>query len=502
MPEPKQGQSRQPAPDKVYDTVIVGAGFGGLCIAIKLLRAVNHDFVVLEKGDEVGGTWRDNRYPGAACDVQSHLYSFSFAPMANWPERYSGWEDLYRYTLHVTERYGLRPYIRFGHEVVSAAFDEATGRWTITTATGACFLCRYWVLATGPLHVPAMPDIEGIGRFQGKVMHSACWDHDYDLEGKRIASIGTGGSAIQYVPEIAAKAERLYVFQRTAAWIVGRDERKYSRFWQKLFGALPAIRVLYRWYLYWVNEARVALFLVPRVARFFQKSVADGMRRELGDQHLAEALVPDYTIGCKRILISNNWLATFSRKNVELVTAPIREFREDSIVTGDGMNRPVDCVVLGTGFVTDPRQYMRGFSLKGRNGRDLQDDWRNGPTAYLGVTVSGYPNMFLLVGPHTALGHNSIIFMIECQVHYILKCMSEVGARGASCLDVTIGAQHRFSDWVARRIKGTVWNAGCRSWYQAADGVNFAIWPAPSWIYWLRTRRVKSADYEFGKIEP
>lgn len=489
-------ETSEPLPLRV-DVAILGAGFGGLCMGIQLQRAGLDNFVILEKGTEVGGTWRDNQYPGAACDVQSHLYSYSFAPKPDWPLRYSGWRDIQQYTLDVTDRFDLRKHIRLGQEVVSAQLVESSGLWTITTAQGLVVICQFWVLASGPLHVPAVPDFAGLSSFRGKVMHSARWDKDYDLRGKRVASIGSGGSAIQYVPEVAKQASHLYVFQRTAAWVIPRDTRSYSTWRKKLFARVPLLRVLHRWQLYWTNESRVWPLFAPGLAKRLQKAVEWNMRRQVKDKALADKLIPNYTIGCKRILISNAWLPTFNRANVQLVSESIREIRPHSIVTTDGQEHAVDCIVLGTGFVVDPRLYMQGFTLTGRGDHTLGKDWAKTITSYLGITTAGYPNMFQLVGPHTALGHNSIIFMIEAQVHYILQCMHEVRRRGAQSIEVKPEAQQGFLQWVTRKLKGTVWSSGCRGWYQSADGVNFTIWPASTWRYWLRTRRVNTQHYTF-----
>jgi cation diffusion facilitator CzcD-associated flavoprotein CzcO len=481
-------------------TVIVGAGFGGLCMGIKLREAGVEDFVILEKGSEVGGTWRDNQYPGAACDVQSHLYSYSFAPKSDWSQRYAGWAEIQQYILDVTERFDMRSRIRFGREVNSAVFDESSGQWTIGTSSGETYVCRHWVLASGPLHVPAYPDIKGLDTFKGKIIHSARWDKSYDFSGKRVASLGSGGSAIQYVPEIAPTCGKLHVFQRTPAWVIQRDERTYPEWRKKLFGALPFLRTLHRWRLYWGNESRVWPLFTPALARLWQRRVLSIMRRQVSDSALFKKMVPGYTIGCKRVLISNKWLPTFNRPNVELVTDGIVEIREHSIVTTDGKERDIECLVLGTGFVTDPRLYMKEFTLLGLGGRRLQDDWAKTPTAYLGVSVAGYPNMFQLVGPHSALGHNSIIFMIEAQVRHILTCMEEAKRRSAAWVAVKPEAQFKFLNWVSDQLQGTVWTSGCRAWYQTAEGVNFTIWPGSTWAYWLACRRLKSADFEFGGL--
>ncbi|MGE5452146.1 MAG: flavin-containing monooxygenase [Acidobacteriota bacterium] len=492
-PTPSHGSVRQ------VEVAIAGAGFGGLCMAIQLLEAGIRDFVVLEKGADVGGTWRDNTYPGAACDVQSHMYSFSFATKPDWTQRYAPWSEIQQYILDVTERYGARPYIHFNQEVISAVFNEAVGRWVIKTAGGETVMARHWVLASGPLHVPAMPDIKGLNNFKGKVMHSAQWDHQYDLSGKTVVSLGTGGSAIQYVPEIAPKVKQLHVFQRTPAWVIPRDERRYSAFSKWVFGALPFTRTLHRWRCYWTNESRVWPIFNPKLAKVGEVLLKLFISYQVKDPALVKKLTPDYTLGCKRILISNKWFPTFNRPNVELVTDAVREITADGIVTQDGTLRKADCIILGTGFVTDPRIYMKHFELKGRKGHTLAQDWQTSPTSYLGITTANYPNMYQLVGPHTGLGHNSIIFMIEAQVHYIIACMKMLKQKGADYLDVKPQAQQRFLADVTEHLKGTVWSSGCKSWYQTADGINFAIWPKSTWRYWLETRHVNASDYEWVK---
>jgi len=290
---------------RLVDVVIVGSGFGGLCMAIKLREAGMDNFVVLEKGNEVGGTWRDNHYPGAACDVQSHMYSYSFATKADWTKRYAPWNEIQQYILDTAAKYRIRPFVRFNQEVVGAVFNEETGRWTITTHTGDTYLTRHWVLASGPLHVPAIPDIKGLADFKGKVMHSADWDHGYDLRGKKVASIGTGGSAIQYVPEIAPKVGQLHVFQRTPAWVIPRDERGYSGLRKAMFKALPFTRTLHRWRLYWTNESRVWPIFNPKLAKVGEFFLKKFIAYQVKDPALVKKLTPDYTLGCKRILISN-----------------------------------------------------------------------------------------------------------------------------------------------------------------------------------------------------
>lgn len=487
------------SPVRHVEVAIAGAGFGGLCMAIQLQKAGVDDFVILEKASEVGGAWRDNHYPGAACDVQSHMYSYSFETKPDWTKRYAPWHEIQQYILETVRKHKLRPKIRFNQEVVSSVFNEGTGKWVIKTAGGETIMARHWVLASGPLHVPAIPDIKGLDTFKGKVMHSAQWDHAYELAGKRVASLGTGGSAIQYVPEIAPKVKQLHVFQRTPAWVIPRDERSYSAFSKWLFKVLPFTRTLHRWRCYWTNESRVWPIFNPALAKVGEVLLKQFIAYQVKDPALVKKLTPDYTLGCKRILISNKWYPAFNRANVELVTDGVREITPDGIITADGKERKLDCIVLGTGFIVDPRIYMKSFELRGLRGHTVQEDWQKSPTSYLGITTANYPNMYQLVGPHTGLGHNSIIFMIEAQAEYIVKCIQMVRDKGADYIDVKPEAMTRFLGEVTQALKGTVWSSGCKSWYQTAEGINFAVWPWSTWRYWLRTRRVIEADYVFGK---
>ncbi|MBK9522291.1 MAG: NAD(P)/FAD-dependent oxidoreductase [Rhodocyclaceae bacterium] len=480
----------------LLDVVIIGAGFGGLCMAIQLRKAGYDNIVILEKAMDVGGTWRENSYPGAACDVQSHLYSFSFAPKTDWTKRYADWDEIQAYILDTTAKFGIRPFIRFGREVAGMRFDEGTAQWTVDTAQGEQYKARHVVMATGPLHVPNIPAFPGMDRFQGKVFHSAQWDHSYDLTGKHVVSIGTGGSAIQYAPEIAPKVAKLTIMQRTSAWVIPRDTRTYSRLSKVLFDKADWLRRLHRARLYWTNESRAWPLFAPALAKGFQSLAQWLIRSKVRNPNTAKALIPDYVIGCKRILISNKWLPMFNRINVDLVTSGIREFREKSIVTSEGREIKADCVVLGTGFVADPRIYMKNFPCIGLNGRNLmQADWKDIAQAYYGITVSGYPNFYQLVGPNTGLGHNSIVFMIEAQVHYVMQCLKLLKTEKADFLDLKPEAQKAFNEDLQHHFKGTVWSSGCKSYYQQADGRNVILWPKSTWKYWLETRKVRNQDY-------
>ena len=480
---------------------IVGGGFGGLCMAIKLREAGIEDFVLLEKAEQVGGTWRDNSYPGCACDVQSHMYSFSFEGNPDWSARYSGWKEIQDYILRTTEKHGIQEKTRFNAEVYGAHFDQDKALWTLDLKDGSQVVCQHWVLASGPLHVPQIPNFPGLDRFKGKVFHSSQWDHDYDLTGKKVVSVGTGASAIQYVPQIAPEVERLTVVQRTPGWIIPRDERTYSKLTKTLFRRFPLLRKLHRVRLYWSNESRVVPIFHPRLAGLLEKVVKQFIRFQVKDKETARKLTPSYTLGCKRIMISNRYYPTFNRDNVELFTEGVKEVRENSIVFTDGSEREMDCLIMGTGFIVDPRIYMRDFPITGLDGRKLQDDWADASEAYLGVTVAGYPNMFQMVGPNTGLGHNSIIFMIECQAEYIRDAIQKLDAKGGDYLDVKRAEMDAFNDKLQEDVAGTVWQqGGCSSWYQQADGKNVAIWPYSTWRYWLKTRRVEDRVYHWEKV--
>jgi cation diffusion facilitator CzcD-associated flavoprotein CzcO len=483
-----------------YEVAIIGAGFGGLCMGIRLLQEGIRNFVILEKAQEVGGTWRENTYPGAACDVQSHFYSYSFDGKADWSARYAGWQEIQRYILDVTERHGLRPFIRFGRKVTAARFDAARAHWTLGTEGGEAVVAKHVVMASGPLHVPAIPDIPGLASFKGKVMHSAQWDHDYDFAGKRVASIGTGGSAIQYAPAIAPAVGQLHVFQRSAAWVIPRDTRRYSAEEKQRFARFPWLRRLHRSALYWMNEARLLGMLNPSIMRRAEALAMAHLRRGVADPEVQRKLTPDYRFGCKRVLISNDWYPMFNRPNVELVTDGIREIRPDGIVTADGVERKVDCIVLGTGFVTDPRAYLRNTPITGLPGHTLQEDWKDGAEALYGIHVSGYPNLHILVGPNTGLGHNSIIFMIEAQVDYVLRALRALRHRGADYLDLKPAAQQGFVARVQQALEGTVWTSGCSSWYLQADGRNVMLWPWTTVRYWWDTRRLPQSAYDFARV--
>ena len=479
------------------DILIVGAGFSGLCMAIKLHEAGQDSFLLIEKSDDIGGTWYDNRYPGCACDIPSHLYSFSFEPSPDWSRMYPGQKEIHDYLKRCVDHHGLAPYIRLNTRFHEAVWNEAEAVWHATAGDGMHIKARVLVSGVGGLHVPQYPKIMGIERFAGPKFHSSTWDYGVELEGKNIAVVGTGASAIQFVPQIAPRAGKLYLFQRTPPWIVPRIDFAIPEKWKRRFRRLPLVMRAFRQSIFWRQEFRVLGFLGNRFVRRKATEIATRhLQRNIQDPKMREALTPKYELGCKRVLVSDDFYPALTRENVALVTEGIAEVCEHSIVTTDGVERPVDVLILGTGFrATEP---LIGVRVVGRGGVEIHDAWRERMSAYLGVTVSGFPNFFLLLGPNTGLGHNSIILMIEAQVAHVMSCLGLMERRRKSVLEVREDTQKKFVAEVHRRLEGTVWQSGgCKSWYQdQRTGENTTLWPGSVVSYVRRTRSVSAADYE------
>ncbi len=481
------------APQDV-EVAIIGTGFSGLCLAIKLKEAGIEDFVVFEKEADVGGVWRDNTYPGCACDIPSHLYSFSFELNSEWSRLYPSQAELRVYLQHCADKYGVRKHVRFRTEVASAAFDAATGCWTVQTTDGQTLRARSLVNGAGALSRPGLPDVPGLDRFQGAKFHSMRWDHSIDFQGKRVAVIGTGASAIQFVPQIAPKVEKLHLFQRTPPWILPKRNPRISPRLKRTFRLFPFVQLLFRAMLYWLHEFAALNFLdKTRHTRIGEKTALRHLDSVVRDEKLRAALTPDYLMGCKRVLLSSDYLPALTRDNVELVTEGIAEITERGVRTRDGVEREVDIIVFGTGFqVTD---FTGSLRIHGLDGRELSQEWSTGAPTYLGIMVEGFPNYFMITGPNTGLGHNSIVFMIESQVHYILACVKKLRSQKLRYLDVLRRAQDAFVDYVQTRMQRTVWLSGCKSWYLTDDGRNFTLWPGFTFQYWWRTRRVRLDDF-------
>jgi cation diffusion facilitator CzcD-associated flavoprotein CzcO len=476
------------------DIAIVGSGFSGLGMAIQLKQEGNEDFVVLERGDEVGGTWHYNTYPGCACDVPSHLYSFSFAPNPDWSQTYSPQPEIGAYLRRCADRFGIRPHIRLNTTVTFAEWDEDAGRWTIETDAGP-LTARVLVAGMGPLAEPKIPDIPGLETFKGAKFHSAQWDHDHDLKGERVASIGTGASAIQLVPKIQPDVEQLHVFQRTPPWVFPHSNRPIKDWERRLYRAFPALQKLVRGAVYTMREAAVLGFVKrPRLMKVAERIALRHMRAQISDPELLEKVTPDYTIGCKRILPSNRWYRALGKPNVELVTDGIAEVREHSIVTADGTEREVDTIIYSTGFhVAD---MPVGQKVRGRGGRTLDEHWKGSPRAHLGCTVPGFPNLFLLLGPNTGLGHNSMVYMIESQIAYVLDALRTMKREQALAVEVRGEVAAGYNEAIDQELSTTVWNTGCSSWYLDDTGRNATLWPDWTWRFRQRTARFDAANYE------
>ena len=473
---------------------IVGTGFSGLGMAIRLKQRGEDDFVVLERAGDVGGTWRDNTYPGCACDIPSHLYSFSFALNPDWSRAYPSQPEIQAYLRRCAERFGIVPHIRWNTELLAATWDEAGACWHLRTSRGA-YTCDVLIVGNGPLSEARLPNIPGIERFTGTTMHTAAWDHDVDLTGKRVAVIGTGASAIQLVPQIQPKVSKLYLFQRTPPWVVPRLDHPIPRWQRRLYRLFPLAQRLPRARIYWQHE----LFALALVYR--RSLVASGVRiagqhlaRQVPDPDLRARLTPHYTMGCKRVLISDDFYPALCQPNVELVTEPIREVRADRIVTADGAEREIDVLICATGFNVTDTDFAR--RLRGRGGVSLAEQWVTGPRAYLGTTIAGFPNLFVMIGPNTGLGHNSMVYMIESQISYILDCLRAMRRSDLRAIEVRAEAQAAFNAEMQRRMRGTVWTSGCASWYLDAGGRNATLWPGFTFEYRRRTRRFDPQPYD------
>ena len=486
--------------DVKVDVLIVGAGFSGLGMAIQLRRKMPEaSFLIVEKGHDIGGTWYENHYPGCACDIPSHLYSFSFERNAEWTRMFAGQAEIQSYLKRCAEKYGLMPHVRLGTRLREAIWDEDGACWRAVSDEGLKIEAGAFVSGVGALHKPSYPDLPGLNFFQGPVFHSATWDHSVDLTGKTIAVIGTGASSVQFVPEIAKQAGQLHLFQRTPAWIIPRLDYAIAEKWKQRFRKLPGVAWGFRQFIFWLLEIRVLGFLGNRWMRRQGAELARRhLEKQVPDPALRAALTPHYEMGCKRVLLSSDFYPALMRPNVELVTAPIREVKPGGIVTADGKERPADVLILGTGFKIT--EILHDVKVMGRDGLELSAQWRERPRAFFGITANGFPNFFLLLGPNTGLGHNSVVLMIEAQVQYAISCLKLLRRSGKRALDLRSGRLEEFMARTDKRLAPTVWQAGgCRSWYQdQKTGENVAIWPGSVVEYALRTRHAAAGDYQLS----
>jgi cation diffusion facilitator CzcD-associated flavoprotein CzcO len=477
------------------EAIIVGAGFAGIGMAIELRKHGVDSLLLLERAGDVGGIWRDNVYPGCACDIPSMLYSYTFEPGAGWTRLFPHRDEIWNYLRSCVEKYGLRSSLRLGKEVVEARYDDASATWRLQMADGTSLVCRMLILAMGALNRPVVPDFPGLERFTGERFHSSQWNAPAGLRGKNVAVIGTGASAVQIVPEIAPEVKRLTLFQRSAPWVMPRGDRPVGPLERWLRRYVPGYAWLRRRLIYWALELRGYGFVVnPAVLRAGERIALRFMEKQVRDPELRRKLVPSYRMGCKRVLLSDDYYPALQRENVELVTTPIAEFRERSIVTSDGREYPADAAIFATGF--DATEGIGAARIYGRGGTELAAEWKDGMAAYLGTTVAKFPNMFLIVGPNTGLGHNSMIEIMEAQYRYVCAAAELMRREHLRAIDVKPGVQAAFNADLQERLKGTIWNSGCKSWYLDKRGNNTTLWPGFTFVFRKLTKRPNPDAYE------
>jgi len=496
-PAPKRATRNKKAsqtPVKI-DTLIIGAGFAGLGTAIRLKNAGVNDLVILERSDRVGGTWRDNTYPGAACDIPSNLYSYSFAQNPRWSRGFSGSAEILDYIQSLVKDFDLTPHIRFGENVTKLRFDEDAGIWHVATAGGQEYQARAVVFAGGPLSNFSLPKIAGIDDFKGKKIHSAAWDHSYDMTGKRVAVIGTGASGIQIIPELVKTAEFVKVFQRTPAWVIPRMDYETPEWQKKLFAKVPFAQTALRQALYVTHESMALAVIWNSPLTLVAESLARGhLKRQVKDRWMRRQLMPDFRIGCKRVLISNDYYPALQAPNCKLITWPIVKITPHGVQSMEGVEHLVDCIVFATGF--DVSKSGTPFPIIGRDGRDLADEWARGAQAYKSINIAGYPNLFFTFGPNSGPGHNSALVYIESQIDYAVKAIKTILKHNLKALDVKIDVQRTHNQEIQRRLAKTNWNSGCKSWYLTEDGFNATMYPGFAIQYARQMNQFEMTDYE------
>ena len=491
-----QTAAARSAPATATPILIIGCGFGGIALAIALTRAGFNAFIILERASDVGGVWRDNSYPGAACDVVSRLYSFSYDQDYAWSTAFAPRDEIFDYIQRCVERQGIRDHVRFGREVATAAFDAQAGRWTVTTVGGERFVAPVLVSAVGLFNNPTTPDIAGRDQFKGVQFHSACWDHTYELAGKRVAVIGNGASAVQFIPKIAREVAQLHLFQRSPQYVMPKSIFPGTGKWDQWLQRHPRLRGLARLKIFFMFER----FIWRRQWQPHLRLTAEAAFRKLletkvKDPVLRAKLTPNYPMGCKRQLVSDEWYDTLVRPNVELVDTPIERVEPDGIRTRDGQLHRVDAIIYGTGFT--PTAFLTPMRITGLAGRDLNEAWRDGAEAYLGLTVTGFPNFFMMYGPNTN-AVASIIYMLECQARYIVSAIRTLGRRGARYMDVRTDTQRRFNEEAQARLATTIpARPDCFTYFKQPNGRITTQWPGYALEYRIRTHAVRTGDYEF-----
>lgn len=476
------------------EVAIVGAGFGGIGMAMQLDRSGRRSWAMLERDRDVGGIWRDNVYPGCACDIPSMLYSFSFERGTDWTRHYPQQSEIWQYLRDLVERRGLRDRIAFGWELTSARYDDGEACWQLTAADGRTLVARALVLATGALNVPKLPPIAGIERFEGTVMHSSRWDPSVEVRDRDVALVGTGASAIQIVPEIAPLAKRFTLYQRTAAWVLPRGDRPVSSPRRAARRWIPGFARAERAAIYWAHEVRAYGFIAnPRALQVAERVAAAHLKKQVSDPEVRAKLTPHYRLGCKRVVLSDDYYPALCLPNAEVADSPIVELRERSIVTQDGRERPADVAIFATGFAATDA--LGGVAISGAGGVELAHRWRDGMEAYLGTSVAGFPNLFTIVGPNTGLGHNSMILIMEAQYRYVLDALALLERRGARSVDVDAEEQARYNAGIQERLARAVWSSGCSSWYLDGAGKNTTLWPGYTFSFRAMTKRLREEHY-------
>ena len=479
----------------MYTSIIIGTGFSGICMGIQLKQKGIHNFIILEKADEVGGTWRENTYPGAECDVPSALYSFSFEPYPDWEYKWSHQPQILTYLKMCVEKYELGPHIHFQKELTSAHWQERDSFWKIKTKDGSIFKSKTFIPAVGQLHFLSIPNFTNKENFDGVTFHSARWNHKISLEGKTVGVIGNAASAVQFIPEIRKSAKKVIIFQRSANWILPKQDRLYRNWEKNLVKRFPFLLKMYRLKI-WLMAG--ALFLLMNrgynsLRNFFQWQSKRYISRSIKDPKLREELIPKFPLGAKRVLFSDEFYFALDQENVEVVTNPIQEFFPKSIQTEDGKKHDLDVLIYSTGFKTQP--FLMGLEVVGKNGISIKKFWKHGPINYLGMTVNNFPNLFLMYGPNTNLGHNSIILMIEAQANYIAQCLDSIEKNKTPSLEVKNEVMKNYHDAIQVRLKKMIWLTVEKSWYISANGNLPNNWPGRTWEYMRKTKEVDFGDF-------
>ncbi len=479
-----------------HDVIIIGAGFGGLGLAIQLKKAGLTDFLILESQAGVGGTWWVNRYPGCACDVQSHLYSLSFAPNPHWSRHFPARAEIQAHLNKLVQTEGLQSHLRLNTRVECARWDDEHCIWVVTDQYGAVRTARLVVGATGGLSRPKWPTVPGMDNFQGEIFHSQNWPEELNLVNKRVAVIGTGASAVQFIPHVAREAKHLSIFQRTPNWILPKPDRPIAKPLRWLYEKIPPTRWVVRFALFCLLETRLPAFTrFPKLSAMHRRKALSHLKQQISDASLRQSLTPQYSMGCKRVLMSNDFYPTFNRSNVSLVTHGIERITPTGIIDAKETEHTMDVIVLGTGF--EATQPIPEGLIVGRHGEDLAKQWHSGPEAYKGLSVHGFPNFFMILGPNTALGHNSVLLMIEGQIRYIMDAVGQLKQHGWRRLEVTHQSQRVWNERLAKTLGQSVWNAGgCDSWYlHPISQRNTTLWPHTTIYYKRLTKRFDVANY-------